>query len=180
MAKTALVCCVIQLASIAAPDVLAQDVSNAEEPLTKNIILQCDIVRSDYQYNYTLLYSFRRIEKLVGVISLYPENNNVIANALRTSNFNFPYTFSYKSFTGYIEIYDWFSGYEWYEGEIKKTRYYKGSVISRLNGSYSSWADAAVSGVCKEIARTEAIELIDSYNAKIENLREQVSNQRLF
>jgi hypothetical protein len=156
----------------------AQDYSNSEDPLESNLILECDIARSDYQYNYKVLYFFRHKLENVGVVALYPNTTQEIENPLQTNTF--PSTYAYKSFLSYIEIYDWYSGYEWYEGQVLKKRFYKGSVISRTNAGYSSWSDQAVRGVCKEITRTESRLVIDQFNSELRSKIKEESLNQLF
>lgn len=168
----------ISVLTIFVGSAFAQDLSNYEDPLESNLILQCDIVRTDYQFNYKLLYFFRNRLENVGVVALYPNTAQEIENLLLTNSF--PSTYAYKSFVSYIEIYDWYSGYEWYEGVIQKKRFYKGSVISRTDGSYSSWSDSLVRGMCKEITRSEARSVIEQFNSDIRSNIEQGSANRIF
>lgn len=168
----------ISVLTIFVGSVFAQDVSNFEDPLESNLILQCDVARTDYEFNYKLLYFFRSRLENVGVVALYPNTTQEIENPLQTNIF--PSTFAYKSFVSYIEVYDWFSGFEWYEGVIQKKRFYKGSVISRTEASYSSWSDSSVRGVCKEITRSEGQSVIEEFNLSIRSKIEQGSANQLF
>jgi hypothetical protein len=168
----------LSVLAIFSSSIFAQDVSNIEDPLDSNLILQCDVARTDYQFNYKLLYFFRYRLENVGVVALYPNTIQEIENPLQTNIF--PSTFAYKSFVNYIEVYDWYSGYEWYEGAIQKKRFYKGSVISRTDASYSSWSDRSVRGVCKEITRSEGRSVIDQFNSELRSKIQKGSANQLF
>ena len=123
------------LISIVATPIVAQEWSTVAEPLRRNLILKCDLYRTDYEYHFTNLFFFRRTNQLVGSVKLAPDG----MYEARVPIFHGKDTTLY-GFTGYIdrlEIYDYYSGYTWYEGYDQNLRYYAGSRISRYDGSYT-------------------------------------------
>ena len=118
---------VVLLVSFASPhaSIVAQEWSTVVEPLNRNLILKCDLYRTDYDYQFTNLFFFRRTNQLVSSVKLAPdgmyEEKVPVFHGKDTSLYGF---------TGYIdrlEIYDYYSGYTWYEGYDQNLRYYAGS-----------------------------------------------------
>jgi len=171
---------VILLASFASTPtpIVAQEWSTVAEPLNRNLILKCDLHRTDYEYQFTNLFFFRRTNQLVSSVKLAPdgmyEEKIPVFHGKDTSLYGF---------AGYIdrlEIYDYYSGYTWYEGYDQNLRYYAGSRISRYDGSYSNIYDSYVLGTCGEIDIQTARETINEYNGGLEEQRKQSASYRLF
>jgi len=158
--------------------IVAQEWSTVVEPLNRNLILKCDLYRTDYDYQFTNLFFFRRTNQLVSSVKLAPdgmyEEKIPVFHGKDTSLYGF---------TGYIdrlEIYDYYSGYTWYEGYDQNLRYYAGSRISRYDGAYSNIYDYYVFGTCEEVDIKVARETINEYNAGLEEQRKQSASYRLF
>ena len=166
------------LISIVATPIVAQEWSTVAEPLRRNLILKCDLYRTDYEYQFTNLFFFRRTNQLVGSVKLAPDG----MYEARVPIFHGKDTTLY-GFTGYIdrlEIYDYYSGVTWYEGYDQNLRYYAGSRISRYDGSYTNIYDYNIFGTCEEIDLGTARESIDQYNAGLEEQKAQSASYRLF
>jgi hypothetical protein len=166
------------LISIVTIPIVAQEWSTVAEPLRRNLILKCDLYRTDYEYRFTNLFFFRRTNQLVGSVKLAPDG----MYAASVPIFHGKNTTLY-GFTGYIdrlEIYDYYSGYTWYEGYDQNVRYYAGSRISRYDGSYTNIYDYSIFGTCEEIDLGAARESIDQYNAGLEEKRAESASYRLF
>ena len=99
---------VVLLASFASThaSIVAQEWSTVAEPFNRNLILKCDLYRTDYEYRFTNLFFFRRTNQLVSSVKLAPdgmyEEKIPVFHGKDTSLFGF---------TGYIdrlEIYDYY------------------------------------------------------------------------
>ena len=92
------------------------------------LILKCDLYRTDYDYQFTNLFFFRRTNQLVSSVKLAPdgmyEEKVPVFHGQDTSLYGF---------TGYIDRLEicLYSGYTWYEGYDQNLRYYARSRISR-------------------------------------------------
>ena len=156
----------------------SQEWSTISEPLNRNLILRCDLYRTDYEYRFTNLFFFRRSNQLVSSVKLAPDGTyEAKVPIFHHSDANL---YGFTGFIDRLEIYDYYSGFTWFEGVEENTRYYAGSRISRYDGSYSNIYDYYVFGYCVEIEMESARGLIAEYNNGLEEQRVQASSMRLF
>jgi len=156
----------------------AQEWSTIAEPLNRNLILQCNLYRTDYEYQFTNLFFFRRTNQLVSTVKLAPDG--MFEERVPVFHSKDSSIFGFAGYIDRLEIYDYYSGQTWYEGLDQNLRYYAGSRISRYDGSYTNIYDEYIFGTCEEVDLQTARESINEYNAELEELREQSASYRLF